>query len=260
MNRFIEPLYLGITFLLFFNFYTNAQQQKFLRGKIVSDSITVLSGINIVNLNNEKGTSSLENGDFEIPARPGDSIYFSSLQFENKTVVLKVKDFDRIFTVNLNEKFNELDEVRLDNIKLSGVLSSDVDRVPISVYDKYGFAHPTKPTPIEERKLRFASGSGGVDVVSMIVYSLNGQKKMFKKVVENSRLSGQVYEAYVFLPNEYYTENLDLPEDEIINFLYYCMEFPGFHQIVSNKEKLRFIEFLKDKLTDFRQLREIEKE
>lgn len=202
----------------------------------------------------------MENGYFEIPARAGDSIYFSSLQFENKTVVLKMEDFDRIFTVKLYEKFNELDEVRLDNIKLSGVLSEDIDRVPKSVYDKYGFAYPTKPTPIEERKLRFASGSGGVDVVSMIVYSLNGQKKMFQEVVQNSRLSGQVYEAYAFLPIEYYTENLDLPEDEIINFLYYCMEFPGFDRIVSNKEKLKFMEFLKDKLTDFKKLREIEKE
>lgn len=260
MNRIAESFYIPVFLLFLFSVCnTDAQEIKVLKGKIVSDSITALSGINIINLTNEKGTSSLENGYFEIPARVGDSIYFSSLQFENKTIVVKTEDFRENFTVTLYEKFNELDEVRLDDIKLSGVLSEDIERMPKSVYDKYGFSYPTKPTPIEERKLYFVSGSGGVDVVSMIVYSLNGKKKMFQKVVENSKLSAQVYEAYAFLPTEYYIDNLALPEDEIVNFLYYCMEFPGFKRIVVNRDKLKFIDFLKDKIDDFKELREIEK-
>ncbi len=241
------------------SFHANAQDRQLLRGNIITDSTDSSRGINIINLSSEKGTSSLENGYFELSARAGDSIYFSSVQFENKTIVIKAEDFQIGFAVKLNEKYTELDEVQIDDIKLSGVLNGDIDRVPKSVYDKYGFSYPTKLTPIEERKLRFASGSGGVDVVSMIVYSLNGQKKMFKKVVENSHLAGQVYEAYAFLPEEYFTENLQLPENEIINFLYYCMGFPGFKTLVSNEEKLKFMEFLNDKIEGFKELREIDK-
>ena len=56
-------------------------QEKNLKGQIIADSIAFRE-VNVVNLNSKRGTVNQKDGYFEISAKAGDTIFFSSLQYE----------------------------------------------------------------------------------------------------------------------------------------------------------------------------------
>ena len=63
--------------------FSNAMwsQEKNLKGQIIADSIAFRE-VNVVNLNSKRGTVNQKDGYFEISAKAGDTIFFSSLQYE----------------------------------------------------------------------------------------------------------------------------------------------------------------------------------
>jgi hypothetical protein len=99
---------------------------------------SVLSNVNIVNLNQIKGTISLEDGHFEIPAVVNDTLYFSYLGFETINVRvtedwLKYGDV----TIAMTEKGIALEEIIVKDFALTGYLEIDAKRAPIYATRRY---------------------------------------------------------------------------------------------------------------------------
>ena len=138
MNRSKRKItmYALLVFLVGFASEVTAQERKIVSGKIVSDSLMDKSGVHVINMTAEKGTVTNENGEFGMMLKLGDSIYFSSVQFENEFKVIGEQQLKNGWTKLLYPKMNELAEVQLDNIKLSGVLDQDITRMPKSIYEK----------------------------------------------------------------------------------------------------------------------------
>ncbi|SKB66565.1 hypothetical protein SAMN05660776_2382 [Salegentibacter holothuriorum] len=233
--------------LLIFSSHLFSQESIILKGKILTDSIE--APIHIINITAEKGTVTKANGEFLVEVREQDLLLFSSVQFQKKEILVTPQILSSgILEVKLQKDLTELDEVRLH--QLSGNLGNDIEGIETFDPRIIGFALSDKePLIIEERKL-FAITRPD-DPVGTLYGIISGQKKMYEKAIENSKLSKLVYKAREFVPDEFYTETLELKGNKIMDFLYYCSLKPNFKQLVNKNDPLVLIEFLKETITKY---------
>lgn len=233
------------------------QQKKLLKGKIANDSLDG-SYINIVNLSQKTGTVNGASGEFQILVQLKDTLVFSSVQYKKLQVIITPEIFRRAFLeVKLAENVNELDEVKLSNIKLSGNLSADLDQ--IQTYDPTNYPIPLSDKPkltIVERKIHAMSDP--MDPVGQLAGWISGDKKRLKKAKEKQDLQIFIYKAEDQLAEAVFTETLGVPKTEIVNFLYYCAEDSKMKPLVLGNDKLGLIEFYRTKLADFREFRSLD--
>ena len=131
------------TILLFLLFFATtlswAQEDIVINGKVLNDANdSPLENVNIVNLNNVKGTTSTFEGDFAIRATVNDTLYFSYLGF--KSIRVRVTNdwlkFGEI-KVKMTELGIALEEVVVRPIQLTGYVEVDARIIPI--YDNYRY-------------------------------------------------------------------------------------------------------------------------
>jgi hypothetical protein len=131
-------------FLLFFILillasFSWGQEQVVINGKVLNDADDApLENVNIVNLNNVRGTTSTKEGDFALRATVNDTIYFSYLGF--KSIRVRVTN-DWLKYGSVKVKMTELgialEEVVVRPVQLTGYLEVDARIIPI--YDNYRY-------------------------------------------------------------------------------------------------------------------------
>jgi hypothetical protein len=92
---------------------------------------SVLENVNIVNLNQVVGTSTNKKGEFEISAKANDTLHFSYLGF--KSIKVRVTNDWLKFgssNIELTELALALEEVVVNQLKLTGYLEVDIKQVP----------------------------------------------------------------------------------------------------------------------------------
>ena len=115
---------------------THAQKVE-LSGKIITNG--ELEGIHVINKTSYRYTTTDQNGLFIVEGKLSDSLYFSSIQYLPKTIVLTAQHINsKSITVSLSESINALDEVMIGTV-LTGDLNSDISNSeverPIDFYD-----------------------------------------------------------------------------------------------------------------------------
>ena len=248
-----------------------SQEIVMLDGKVISDSTSTVN-IHIVNLNLEKGTTTDIKGNFSIYARVGDTLLFSSVQFENRKVVLSLKDFEKSFLmVKLYSARNELQEVQLTDLKLSGHLDKDLSRVKIFDRQKYGIPYPEKKLTQTERKLYTADAGmenkwnylfvllGAPMPLDPLMNEINGRTKYLKKLDAQDKLQLRVQKGISLLGRDFFITELDIPENEVENFVYYCAGYSEYEKLLDSPDMLKLIEYYKSKRQNFNDLRQIPK-
>nr|WP_242087507.1 carboxypeptidase-like regulatory domain-containing protein [Aestuariivivens sediminis] len=112
-----------------------------------------LENVNIVNLNQVIGTSSNINGEFDIVAEVNDTLHFSYLGF--KSIKVRVTNDWLKFgnaKIELTELALALEEVVVNQLKLTGYLEVDIKQVPI-INENYRYSISGLPsTGYEARK------------------------------------------------------------------------------------------------------------
>ena len=239
--------------LLFQN--VSGQEREIFKGKVVVDSLENNSGIHVVNLTAETGTSTGENGIFRILAKEGDTLFFSSIQFEHAKVVVKESAMQQILKVRLIKKFNELDEVQLDDIRLTGDIAKDINLVPKSIYEKLGMSFPKPRRTSLELAVHSAYNGGNI---TTLLNMLNGKFKQLEKAEENNELSIIVNKGLNLVGKSFFISRFGLEEREVINFLYYCAEDSEYSKLVGEKKLLKLIEFFETKIDSFKALRQLD--
>lgn len=133
---------LGILFItICFSLVSFSQQEsKTIKGKVLNDANDVpLENVNIVNMNQVKGSISKEDGSFSIPAKVNDTLYFSYLGF--KSIRVRVtNDWFKYgdIKIKMTELGIALEEVVLRPVQLTGYLEVDAKIIPI--YDNYRYS------------------------------------------------------------------------------------------------------------------------
>lgn len=118
-----------------------AQDADKVLGVVINSSDdAVLESVNIVNLNQVIGTTTNSKGEFSISAKVNDTLHFSYLGF--KSIKVRVtNDWLKFGSANieLTELALALEEVVVNQLKLTGYLEVDIKQVP-SINDNYRYS------------------------------------------------------------------------------------------------------------------------
>ncbi|WP_029035726.1 hypothetical protein [Salinimicrobium terrae] len=175
-------------------------------------------------------------GEFEIEVAVSDTLKFSSVQYEQREIVITEEVLKKTFlTVLLVEKIDELAEVSISDISLSGNLVTDLENIPTLSQADLGFPMYDIPRPTSiERKLKTASNvsttskynpPGNLNVsLDGIINRLNGKTAMLQKAAANEDRS-QAVDAGIAALSESIFEELSIPENRIRDFIYYCAPY-----------------------------------
>lgn len=247
--------------LLLLNFSAFGQERELLVGKIIAQDGEV-SFINILNLSSGMGTTNNSDGEFEIQVAKQDTLLFSSIQYEQREVIITEEVLKMSFlTVLLVDKIDELKEVSLSDIDLSGNLATDLEYIPTLTQADLGFPMSDIPklTSIE-RKLKTASNVStsskknppGLINVSLdgILNRINGKIEKLQKAAANEDLSQVVDAGMAALPVSFF-EDLTIPEDRIRDFVYFCAEDQRFYDLLPETKRLELLEFYLEKAPVF---------
>lgn len=129
--------------ILFLSFNLSAQNDTTVKGKIVeAGTINPLENVNIVNLNKVIGTATNQNGEFEIRVSVNDTLHLSYLGY--KSIKVRVTNdwvnFGTSATIEMTELALALEEVVVNQMKLTGYLELDIQQVPIQQNFRYSIS------------------------------------------------------------------------------------------------------------------------
>lgn len=232
-----------------------AQERKLLKGQIQGE--TSVENIHVINLSLEKGTTTNKNGEFEITAKEGDSIFFSSVQYEKKTVrVSSAIVADNFLQVSLSIAMNELAEVMIDDIKLTGYLAVDIGKISTKNIELKNRLQTGLSDVIQkDRELNPyvpPNGKGNLGLLAGKV--LEKMQKPGQEIVDNTPQK-LVEKSLQIIGFEFFREDLKLNKNEIYNFLYYCADDKIFQNLVLKNKALSLIEYFQQHISEFKELR-----
>src|SRR5690606_38695935 len=168
------------------------QGEVMLRGKIITSDDDG-SFIHVINITQKTGTTSGLTGNFEIRVHENDTLLFSAVQYERQEIIISEEIFrDKFIAVVLKEAVNQMDEMNISNLSLTGRLNSDLDQ--IKTFNKYNLGIPlsTKPLPSQhDRRISSASSSS----LDLLLNDLSGRLKKLKEEREVFHLISLVGKA-----------------------------------------------------------------
>lgn len=120
-----------------------AQDDTTVKGIVIrAGTDTTLENVNIVNLNQVLGTATNVNGEFEIRAKANDTLHFSYLGY--KSIRVRVTNdwinFAEPTTIEMTELALALEEVIVNQLKLTGYLEVDIKQVPLNQNVRYSIS------------------------------------------------------------------------------------------------------------------------
>lgn len=183
-------------------------QEKIINGKITAEGNNV-EGINIVNLVNEKSTVSDASGAFQISAKVGDLLIFSSINFEYKRKIIEDKDLvSKGIEIKMIAKVGQLDEVVITQYK-------NINAVDLGILSK-----PAKVYTPAERRVRTAT----TGLLDPLINLISGRTKKLKGNVQIERRMFLIERLGDLYEDDYFKNNLKIPIENISGFKYFAVE------------------------------------
>ena len=223
------------------------QDRELIQGKVIYRNINVVAA-NVINNTSQNTTITDDQGEFQIYAREGDEIIFSSVQYIIRTV--RVTDEiikNKRLTVQINERIQELDEVVItpDNTEKFLDLKEEEFKGFDYIADK---STRVQNNLTETRELRY-----GVDFVNIF--------KLLKTIIDSkseeekeSLLASEVI-PYLF-EDDFFTESLLLASSQIVDFLIYIDSRPNSVDILLEKNQFLLIDFLLNESIRYKEINE----
>jgi len=220
----------GVLLLLFlssFSLWSQDHKEKLLLGIISADG-ALLSGIEIINLGNEKVTVTNSKGEFSILAKADDILVFSSKSLEMRRLLIDQDDLKAgTITVNMYPKITELNEVIVKKSPIEGVSI-------IPGQKQY--------TPAERKVYTATHG-----ILDSPLNWMSGRTAMLKKEVVVERKERLLDKVGILYEDKYYIETLKVPEIYIDDFQRYIIEDKEFTSALKVKNRTMML-FLISKL------------
>ena len=123
--------------------FSLAQDDTTVKGRVIrAGTDTPLENVNIVNLNQVLGTATNIDGEFEIRAQVNDTLHLSYLGY--KSIRVRVTNdwirFQSATTIEMTELALALEEVVINQLKLTGYLEVDIKQVPVNRTVRYSIS------------------------------------------------------------------------------------------------------------------------
>ncbi len=194
---------------------------KQITGQIYEKSTSV-DGVNIINNTTQVSTISDSEGKFTVAANEGDVLVFSAVNLEPLKRRISVEDLNTtVLVIKMTAKEIELKEVVVnDNM---GITAENLGIVP----------RGQKTYTPAERKVYTATSTS----VDKVLNAISGRTSMLKKEI-NVEKKEMLFKKLEYLFDEnYYTQRLKIPADDIKGFQLYCVDDAEFAVSLNTKNK-----------------------
>ncbi len=220
----------------------------------VVESKTDVENIHVINKTAQVFTITDKTGTFYITAKRNDTIVFSSIQHQQKEVVISEEIMlSKALYVSLQEQINELDEVLIGKV-LTGDLLLDINNVegkpPINFYDVGIPGYTGKLATQSERRLYEAGEFKPAMLLGLllghvplnpILNGISGRTKMLKDRVDLEAREALIQSIKRRMAKRFF-ENYPLDDDLKMDFFYFCAEDETF--LTACKNQTDFTVFL----------------
>ena len=223
------------------------QDRELIQGKVIYRNINVVAA-NVINNTSQNTTITDDQGEFQIYAREGDEIIFSSVQYIIRTV--RVTDEiikNKRLTIQINERIRELDEVVITPDNTEKFL--DLKEEEFKGFDYIA----DKSTRVQNNLTETRQLKNGVDFVNIF--------KLLKTIIDSkseeekeSLLASEVI-PYLF-EDDFFTESLLLASSQIVDFLIYIDSRPNSVDILLEKNQFLLIDFLLNESIRYKEINE----
>lgn len=242
----------NLLFLLFISLSTSVfSQENFVKGSVFNTQTHLpLENVNIINLNQLKGTTTDFKGDFSIRASVNDTLYFSFLGF--KSIKVKVTNDMIKFSgtkIGMSELAYTLDEIILKPYKLTGVLSIDAKYMPVNTNLQYNISGINKGYEASSKTM---GGGGGFNLISPIYKLFSSRHKEVKKLQklkDEQHIKNVLYSKF---DREMICEILGVEKSEIEEILRHCNYSKKF---ISEANDLQILEAITQCYSEYKVLK-----
>ena len=191
---------------------------------------------NVINNSNQNNTITDTNGEFEILARVGDEIIFSSVEFKIRTVRITKEIIKKNrLVVEVNEKVNFLDEVVISPENTEKFLDLKEEE-----FKKVDYLDD-KSTAVENEIIRQNQLYRGINIVNIA--------KLLAKVISESKMEQEIKltpskALPLVFDNNFFINDLGLKDFEIISFLELMDNKQMIKSLLKKNKEFELIEFL----------------
>ncbi len=232
-------------FLLFQFGYT--QDRQLIQGKVIYRNINVVAA-NVINNTSQSTTITDDLGEFQIYAKEGDEIIFSSVQYIIRTVRITDEIIkNKRLTIQINERIRELDEVVITPDNTEKFL--DLKEEEFKGFDYVADKSTKIENPLTEtRQLKY-----GLDFVN--IFRLLKTIVDSKSEEEKQNLIASEVIPYLF-DDDFFIESLLLSSSQINDFLNYIDTKPNAVDILLEKNQFLLIDFLLNESIRYKEINE----
>ncbi|WP_234859066.1 hypothetical protein [Aquimarina aquimarini] len=196
---------------------------------------------------------------FEISASVGDSIVFSSVQYQTKTIIVAQNHLqEEINTIVLHPRVQKLEEVKVSTIELTGNIDRDIGVVELDPFvdnQVLGLPFSDKPQPTVAERRIYTARSG---ILDLPINYLSGKLKKLKRIKALEDLDAVVQRGEITFNTTFFVDELRLPEDLITDFMYYCAKDEYFIDLLENSKRLTLVEFFQKKVKPYKEHKELD--
>ena len=216
----------------------NAQEDRpLLRGQVLYRN-SFVPNENVINSTAELATITDENGRFAIPAKLGDHLVFTALnyQLEYVEVTQEILDKNRL-VVEVNEKVTELDEVVVSPENQERFI-----RLKNEEFKQYEYE--TDPSTeitniaLDPTVRGMENGLNFVNIFKALAKLGTEKDSLPKPKLQVSAVLRQIYD------DRFFVEDLHIPQDKIDDFLYYIDEKTPAYSLLLKDHEFQLIDFL----------------
>lgn len=213
-------------FFLFFLLFIAQFHAQIFGGEIfIKDNSNIyLNQIYVTNLSTQKSVLADFNGDFQIEAKAGDVIRFTSIITDRKDVkILPNMMISYRNLVELKIAYTDIEEVLIPNFKVSGNLQKDVlalrtDNRKEKLDKAIGLPKPKGNGLPPDLPVAGFSGGGLTFSLNSIYDILSGERKKQERYQQYEVMNKDISNIRSYFGDDYFTK-LKIPQNLIPNFL-----------------------------------------
>ena len=206
-------------------------------GKIY-DHFSIAKNVTINNRSQGYVSHSDENGDFEIQAKVNDTLVFESILYKSKEITLKQIHFEGVYTVELKQLLNELDQVTLSTVQKN------------KTFDKKTYTSDLKEsikTDIKLNPYKYTKPNPNMDIgaiIGMIVKLFKKKKKdISKSRIKHQQLDSLFRKDLVF-NKKFLTKSLGIQKTHVQLFFSYCEAKELESALLDSSKRLEFTDLM----------------
>lgn len=213
------------------------EERNWLRGKVLYKNVNVPNQ-NVINTTTEKATITNDRGEFAIRAKEGDELVFSSVNYQ--LVILDVTAEmmrKRRLVLEVEEKVTALDEVVVSPEDQQRFIELRNEEFKQYEYETDETAEVVN-VALDPTVRGMQDGLNFVNIFKALFLAGEGKSDAERRELKPSEVLRQVYD------DQFFVENLNIPQDKIDEFLVYCDSKLTTQSLLRKDNEFQLIDFL----------------